>query len=75
MRDEHISDRSDGKPDHRADASDKKSESRPRDADDANTAAEDLEPPRTTTDGWLTTPKFGAAGSGGAELEPGPKRD
>lgn len=27
-------------------------------------------PPRTTT-GWLTTPKFGSAGSGGAELEPG----
>jgi hypothetical protein len=27
-------------------------------------------PPRTTT-GWLTSPKFGSAGSGGAELEPG----
>jgi hypothetical protein len=32
-------------------------------------------PPRTTTDGWLTTPKFGSAGSGGAELDPGPERD
>jgi hypothetical protein len=32
-------------------------------------------PPRTTTAGWLTTPKFGSAGSGGAELEPGPERD
>ncbi|HEY4954951.1 MAG TPA: hypothetical protein VII02_08705 [Gemmatimonadaceae bacterium] len=32
-------------------------------------------PPRTTTDGWLTVPKFGSAGSGGAELEPGPERD
>lgn len=31
-------------------------------------------PPRTTTDG-LTAPKFGSAGSGGAELEPGPERD
>ena len=31
-------------------------------------------PPRTTT-GWLTAPKFGSAGSGGAELEPGPERD
>jgi hypothetical protein len=32
-------------------------------------------PRRTTTDGWLTAPKFGSAGSGGAELEPGPERD
>jgi len=27
-------------------------------------------PPRTTT-GWMTSPKFGSAGSGGAEYEPG----
>lgn len=32
-------------------------------------------PPRTTSFGWLTTPKFGSAGSGGFELEPGPERD
>lgn len=31
-------------------------------------------PPRTTT-GKITSPKFGSAGSGGAELEPGPERD
>jgi hypothetical protein len=31
-------------------------------------------PPRTTT-GPMTAPKFGSAGSGGAELEPGPERD
>jgi len=31
-------------------------------------------PPRTTTGGWFTAPKFGSAGSGGAELEPGPER-
>lgn len=31
-------------------------------------------PPRTTTGVW-TSPKFGSAGSGGAELEPGPVRD
>lgn len=31
-------------------------------------------PPRTT-DGGITAPKFGSAGSGGAELEPGPERD
>lgn len=30
-------------------------------------------PPRTTT-GHMTSPKFGSAGSGGAELEPGPER-
>jgi hypothetical protein len=32
-------------------------------------------PPRTTTGGWLTTPKFGFSTSGGGELEPGPERD
>ena len=32
-------------------------------------------PPRTTTGGWFTAPKFGSAGSGGAELEPGAERD
>jgi hypothetical protein len=31
-------------------------------------------PPRTTT-GKITSPKFGSAGSGGAELEPGPETD
>jgi Cu+-exporting ATPase len=31
------------------------------------------EPPRTTT-GPFTAPKFGSAGSGGAEFEPGPER-
>lgn len=31
-------------------------------------------PPHTTT-GKFTAPKFGSAGSGGAELEPGPERD
>ena len=38
---------------------------------------EDLEeqnPPRTTR-GIFTAPKFGSAGSGGAEFEPGPERD
>ena len=33
-----------------------------------------VNPPRTTT-GKMTSPKFGSAGSGGAELEPGPERD
>jgi hypothetical protein len=31
------------------------------------------EPPHTTTR-HMTSPKFGSAGSGGAELEPGPER-
>ena len=32
-------------------------------------------PPRTTSGGWLTTPKFGSSTSGGGEIEPGPERD
>jgi hypothetical protein len=34
----------------------------------------DSNPPRTTRHG-ITAPKFGSAGSGGAELEPGPEKD
>ena len=33
----------------------------------------DAEPPYTTTD-HMTAPKFGSAGSGGLENEPGPER-
>ena len=49
--------------------------SRTTDADRLEENTEDLEtnPPRTTT-GKMTAPKFGSAGSGGAELEPGPER-
>lgn len=43
------------------------------DSDDVPRAAAP-NPPRTTAGGW-TAPKFGSAGSGGAELEPGPERD
>ena len=32
------------------------------------------EEPEFTTSGRMTSPKFGAAGSGGAEYEPGPSR-
>ncbi len=39
--------------------------------EDADEAAN---PPHTTK-GGITAPKFGSAGSGGAELEPGPERD
>lgn len=31
--------------------------------------------PPHTTKGKFTAPKFGSAGSGGAEFEPGPERD
>jgi len=34
----------------------------------------DANPPRTTTNG-MTAPKFGSAGSGGLEFEPGPEKD
>jgi hypothetical protein len=30
---------------------------------------------RRTTGGWFSAPKFGSAGSGGAEIEPGPEKD
>jgi hypothetical protein len=30
--------------------------------------------PRTSS-GWFTAPKFGSAGSGGAEIEPGSEKD
>jgi len=39
-----------------------------------STSPDDVNPPRTTT-GPLTAPKFGSAGSGGAEIEPGIKRN
>jgi hypothetical protein len=41
---------------------------------DESTTTDRPNPPRTTTGVW-TSPKFGSAGSGGAELEPGPERD
>jgi hypothetical protein len=41
---------------------------------DDSTTSDRPNKPRTTTGVW-TSPKFGSAGSGGAELEPGPERD
>lgn len=38
-----------------------------------NAEVADDQPPRTTT-GWFTAPKFGSAGSGGAEFEPPTKK-
>jgi hypothetical protein len=37
-------------------------------------SGDESNPPRTTT-GRFTAPKFGSAGGGGAELEPGPEKD
>lgn len=45
-----------------------------RDRKKADDVARTPNPPRTTK-GGITAPKFGSAGSGGAELEPGPERD
>ena len=41
---------------------------------ETDTRSEGANPPRTTT-GKLTAPKFGSAGSGGAEFEPGPEKN
>ena len=43
-------------------------------AESADRNEEAPNPPHTTT-GKITSPKFGSAGSGGAELEPGLRRD
>lgn len=48
-----------------------------READEVDTEGRDTtvpNPPRTKT-GPIVAPKFGSAGSGGAEFEPGPERD
>jgi hypothetical protein len=42
---------------------------------DVEESREEPNPPRTTSQGFFTAPKFGSAGSGGAEFEPGPERD
>jgi hypothetical protein len=41
---------------------------------EAEESSDEPNPPRTTR-GFFTAPKFGSAGSGGAEFEPGPERD
>ena len=37
--------------------------------------SKDVPNPARTTTGKFTAPKFGSAGSGGLEFEPGPERD
>jgi hypothetical protein len=49
----------------------------PQPPDERSVIEQDVDPPnppRTKT-GPFVAPKFGSAGSGGAELEPGPERD
>jgi hypothetical protein len=59
---------------HKGVPHDEHDESRSRKAPEQPREEEKANPPRTTT-GPLTAPKFGSAGSGGAELEPGPKKN
>ena len=60
------------------DRSDERTPKRPPDdtvPDPNDEVLDDVEPnPPHTTTGRMTSPKFGSAGSGGAELEPGPPR-
>lgn len=42
---------------------------------DSSTVKADEPNPARTTKGNFTAPKFGSAGSGGAELDPGPEGD
>jgi hypothetical protein len=47
----------------------------PRHGSGRNQENENENPARTTSHGWMTTPKFGSSTSGGGEIEPGPERD
>jgi hypothetical protein len=60
--------------DRRALTPEEQEEQARRAAETPATGRSNQNPPRTTTDG-LTAPKFGSAGSGGLEFEPGPERD
>jgi hypothetical protein len=46
-----------------------------RDTSPKTSPKEQTQNPPWTTTGPITSPKFGAAGSGGAEFEPGPEED
>jgi hypothetical protein len=59
--------------DHKSRRDEHEQEDRERDARESH---EPRRPnPPYTTKGKVTAPKFGSAGSGGAEIEPGPERD
>ncbi len=55
--------------DHADDADHRDHEETEKERAVENAEVADDQPPRTTT-GWFTAPKFGSAGSGGAEFEP-----
>jgi hypothetical protein len=46
-----------------------------REGQDDETSREEAPNAPRTTKGKITAPKFGSAGSGGAEFEPGPPKD
>jgi hypothetical protein len=56
-------------------AGDKSRSDRAADRKARESEQDDRPNPARTTTGNFSAPKFGSAGSGGAELEPGPERD
>jgi hypothetical protein len=56
-------------------AIDTRAPAEPMGTERARTRPANPEPPFTVTGDNFAAPKFGSAGSGGAEYEPGPKRD
>jgi len=56
-------------------SADEKRANNPDTTSDRNRDSADVNPPRTTSGKNFTAPKFGSAGSGGLEIEPGPERD
>ena len=56
-------------------SADEKRANNPDTTGDRNRDSADVNPPRTTSGKNFTAPKFGSAGSGGLEIEPGPERD
>lgn len=56
-------------------AGDKSRSDRAADKKARESVQDDRPNPARTTSGNFSAPKFGSAGSGGAEFEPGPERD
>ncbi len=56
-------------------ASDTRAPAEPMGTEHARTKHDKPNPPFTVTGKHFAAPKFGSAGSGGAEYEPGPERD
>ncbi len=58
-----------------AQASEREKDKKTDPADEVADYHPEPNPPHTTTGKWFTAPKFGSAGSGGLENEPGLDRD